>query len=241
MNVHDPDDRAQNSSAQDIGKADAREADVTERPLGETPSAHEEAPAQHALADATCSRQEGQDAAGPHGAEEAPASSPARPKHRRRLAAAAATCGAFALVLLAAGIFLANDWLDPAAREGRYEGWDEQAVRDDLDRQVKEGMMAVSISSSIAFDDGRAEGEARIENVPGNRVDQKIVITLDDTGEVLYESKALEPGTHVQRIRLSRDLDPGSYAATAVFTGYDRETHAQRGSAGVQVMLHVLN
>ena len=163
-------------------------------------------------------------------------------KRRRWPWIAAGLCLLTALALAAAAFLLGNtdDWLEPAAEQGRYEGWDEQAVRDDLDRQVEEGMMAVSISSSIAFDDGQAEGEARIENVPGNRVDQKVVITLDDTGEVLYASKALEPGTHVQRIRLSRDLDPGTYAATAVFTGYDRETHAQRGSAGVQVTLHVL-
>lgn len=164
-------------------------------------------------------------------------------RRRKALLATLAVLALIAAVLLLIRAFVpgADGWLDPAAEQGRYEGWDEQAVRDDLSRQVEEGMMAVSVSSSIVFEDGTSEGEARIENVPGNRVDQKVVLTLDDTGEALYESGALAPGTHVQRIRLSRDLEPGDYAATAVFTGYDRETHEKRGSAGVQVMLHVLN
>lgn len=176
------------------------------------------------------------------------ASAPARkgsPAVRRRkaLLATLAVLALIAAVLLLIRAFVpgADGWLDPAAEQGRYEGWDEQAVRDDLSRQVEEGMMAVSVSSSIVFEDGTSEGEARIENVPGNRVDQKVVLTLDDTGEVLYESGALAPGTHVQRIRLERDLESGDYAATVVFTGYDRETHEKRGSAGVQVTLHVLN
>lgn len=173
-----------------------------------------------------------------------PAQTPGAPARRRKvLLATLAVLALIAAVLLLVRAFVpgADGWLDPAAEQGRYEGWDEQAVRDDLSRQVEEGMMAVSVSSSIVFEDGQAEGEARIENVPGNRVDQKVSLTLDDTGETLYESGALAPGTHVQRIRLSRDLEPGDYAATMVFTGYDRETHEKRGSAGVQVTLRVLN
>ena len=83
------------------------------------------------------------------------------------------------------------------------------------------------------------EGEARIENIAANPMDQKVVITLKDSGETVYESAAIAPDQHIQTIKLTKDLDPGQYAAVATFTGYDRETHKQTGQAAAEIVLNV--
>ena len=67
-------------------------------------------------------------------------------------------------------------------------------------------------------------------------MDQKVVITLKDSGETVYESAAIAPDQHIQTIKLTKDLDPGQYAVVATFTGYDRETHKQTGQARLNVL-----
>lgn len=143
--------------------------------------------------------------------------------------------------LIAVSFFLMRDsWYDFGAQKGTYEGKSQEEIIADLNRQVQEGMMNISIAATITFTDGNAEGEARIENIEGNYRDQKVKITLNDTDEVVYESGAIPPGSYIQRIKLSKDLDPGTYNATATFTGYDVETHEERGKAAAEIRLVVL-
>lgn len=135
---------------------------------------------------------------------------------------------------------LSDLWYDLTAETGSYDGRSEQEILDDLNRQVAEGMMNISIAATITFEDGSAEGEARIQNIEGNKRDQKVVITLDEGDEVIYESGAIPPGSHIQTIKLNRDLDAGSYDATATFVGYDLETHQETGKAAAQIKIVVL-
>ncbi|HIW77298.1 MAG TPA: flagellar protein FliS [Candidatus Gordonibacter avicola] len=132
-----------------------------------------------------------------------------------------------------------EDWFDPNASQGQFEGKSKEEIQAALNEEVKKGMMNISIAAVIKFPDGASEGEARIENIAANPVDQKVVIALKDSGEVVYESGALAPDQHIQNIKLTRDLDPGDYTAVATFTGYDRETHKQTGQAAAEFVIHV--
>lgn len=132
-----------------------------------------------------------------------------------------------------------EDWFDPNASQGQFEGKSKEEIQAALNEEVKKGMMNISIAAVIKFPDGASEGEARIENIAANPVDQKVVIALKDSGEVVYESGALAPDQHIQNIKLTRDLDPGDYTAVATFTGYDRETHKQTGQAAAEIVIHV--
>ncbi|ROT87910.1 hypothetical protein [Gordonibacter urolithinfaciens] len=104
---------------------------------------------------------------------------------------------------------------------------------------VEEGMFGISIASVIPFADGASEGTAYIENVPGNRYLMRVAIVLDGTGETVFESKALKPGTYLETVELASDLDPGNYAATATFTALDPESREEVGRAGAKVTLSV--
>ena len=128
---------------------------------------------------------------------------------------------------------------DPNAELGQYEGKSDEEVRAELDRIVEEGMFDISIASTARFADGTSEGALRIENVPGNRYLMRVSITRDDTGEEVYRSGLIEPGTHIQNTRLDVDLDAGVYGCTARFEACDPETEQPIGEAAAKMTIMV--
>ena len=136
-------------------------------------------------------------------------------------------------------LFGGDDIFDPNAKTGQAPYKTAEEIQAELDRTVEEGMFNISIASAIEFEDGTVPGTAFIENVPGNRYLMKVAVTLDDTGETVHESKAIKPDSYVENIELSKDLDAGSYAATATFTALDQDSHKAVGKAAAKVTLIV--
>jgi hypothetical protein len=134
-----------------------------------------------------------------------------------------------------------DDFFDPAAVTGILPGMSEEEIQAELDRVVEEGMMNISIASEISFADAASSGLANINNVEANHYDFSVAITLDDTGETVYESGGIQPGQYIQYIELSEQLEAGRYPATAVFTAYTQDTHQIVGSAGAQLSLQILS
>lgn len=128
---------------------------------------------------------------------------------------------------------------DPTAQNGQAPYKTEEEIQAELNREVEEGMFNISIASTIQFDDGASEGTAYIENVPGNRYLMKVSITDDATGELLYESGVLKPNQYIEKIVLAKDLDAGSYPATATFTAMDQTTYDEIGQAAAKVVINV--
>ena len=149
------------------------------------------------------------------------------------------------LALIGAGIWWfaqsqQNDFFDDNAILGQAPYKTPEEVQAELDRIVEEGMFNISIASIIEFADGTAPGTAYIENGPGNRYVMQVTITLDDTGETVYESKGLKPDSYIDTVQLSKDLEPGNYAATATFSALDPDSLEDIGKAAAKVTLSVL-
>ena len=90
---------------------------------------------------------------------------------------------------------------------------------------------------------GRYRGAAPIhlvENVPGNRYNMQVTVTDDDSGDVLYESGVLAPNQFIENIALAKDLDAGTYPATATFRALDPTTYDEVGQAAAKVTISVL-
>lgn len=166
---------------------------------------------------------------------------PAKGKRRGAVVAVALVALAVVVALAAFLILRQGDGFsfDPNAQQGQAPYKTAEEVQAELDRIVEEGMFNISISSVIKFADGTSEGIAYIENVPGNRYHMQVTITLDDTGQVVYESAAIAPDSYVEAITLSQDLDAGTYEATATFTAIDQDTHEEAGKAAAKVQLVV--
>ena len=151
------------------------------------------------------------------------------------------------IVVLAIAVWLAI-WLfacngsslfDPNARTGQAPYKTDAEIQAELDRVVEEGMLNISIASTIEFANGTAEGTAYIENVPGNRYNMQVNIVDDETGETLYQSGVLSPNQYIENITLTKDLEPNTYACTANFTALDPTTFDEVGEAAAKVSIVV--
>lgn len=179
-----------------------------------------------------------------------------RPKRRarrsphplRRRAVAAFLLGAAAL--LAGSLILAGVSADaPAAYDEASSalrtasGETEAAARERLDRTAQESALWISVAQSVRADAasrelyavgqvdeaGRAVSLPVLDNVEANALDMRYTIALEDTGETIYESDLIAPGQSIERPKLARVLEPGTYRAVATGQGFDPKTHEACG------------
>ena len=74
------------------------------------------------------------------------------------------------------------------------------------------GNYEATMNSTWNFPDGsEASTDAYVENSASNQNDVYFDLELSDTGEVIYESPVIPVGNHLDRIKLDKDLDAGTY------------------------------
>lgn len=130
---------------------------------------------------------------------------------------------------------------DTAAMEGRLEQMTDEEIQEELNRVVSEGMFNISIASSIVFDTPDSEGEARIENIAANHYHMQVDILLEDSGECVYSSDLIRPGYSIKNIQLEKKLEPGEYAAKAVFSAITQKEMQLFGQASAEIKIFVLD
>lgn len=165
------------------------------------------------------------------------------PKRTKRTVAVVLLIVAIAIAAwLAIWLFACNgsSLFDPNAQTGQAPYKTDAEIQAELDRVVEEGMLNISIASTIEFADGTSEGTAYIENVPGNRYNMQVTIVDDETGETLYQSGVLSPNQYIENITLTKDLEPNTYACTANFTALDPTTFDEVGEAAAKVSIVVV-
>lgn len=166
----------------------------------------------------------------------------ARP--RRRPAAAAVVAIA---ALLVAGLALAvglgllgpHDDMEPNVIAGPLPGKSDEQIAAELQQKLDESMIGFSIETEMAFEDGEAEGPISFENPAGNAKLLKLTITRDDTGEAVYRSGFVKPGTYVEKGRLEADLPAGTYPCTALVDAYAENDRRYLGAAAAGVTITV--
>lgn len=155
---------------------------------------------------------------------------------------------ALGLLLLAAGIGLwawqalqPGDGMEPNVVVGPMGDYSPEEIEAMLAQKVEEGMIAFSINTQVAMESPGAEAPLLFENPGNNAKLLKMELVRDDTGETLYESGFLAPGTYVGKDELDVELEPGSYACTATISAYREDTRAPLGQAAAEVVLTVLD
>lgn len=124
------------------------------------------------------------------------------------------------------------------ALQGSLTVMTEAEIQEALNNIVEEGMFRISIASNIiAIEDGPAQ--VRIENNLQNRYIMQVNICLDETNEVIYSTDLIDPGYYIQETKFDKHLDPGEYAATAIFTAFYPDTEEIVGTVGANVKIHV--
>lgn len=95
------------------------------------------------------------------------------------------------------------------------------------------------IGSKAIISSQSQQGTLNIKNPQTNTYPVNVVITDDQTGDVIYTSGAVEPGEEVSHIALEKPLTKGTHPATARFSLYDSKTKTKKGevAAGVSFIV----
>ena len=155
------------------------------------------------------------------------------------------------LMLLLAGLFA---WQRYAAQQndaallesgikakiGQLEDKSNDEIEATLDEIIEEGNLSININANPVFPIGYSAGTLMVENHPNNHYTMRVSITLDDTGEEIYNSGLMPVNTHIDEDVLSTPLDAGDYDATATFVAYDVDTDAEVGRAAAKIKISVL-
>lgn len=158
------------------------------------------------------------------------------PRKAARLAAIAFAVIAAAFIATAIGPpFLPADnrmssILSPASTDKT-----EEEIKDELGDAVAEGMMNVSMASTVTVDEDMNAHLSAV-NIPQNHLDQTITLIGED-GTELYASPILPPGTALDTAELAGPVPEGRSNATAVFTGYDPTTGQAAGTIALEITL----
>ena len=161
--------------------------------------------------------------------------------------AAAITLGAFTAVRLIRKPAQSKDdpktgiVYDDAAIEGGWDNLSPEEIAEKLNEKVAEGMINISMNTAPIFEDGSSEGNLMLVNESINNYPQKVQIVRNDTGEQIYQSKAIPVGSKIERAKLDVDLPAGTYECTAYFHNLDPESGAIIGTAGAIINITIKN
>ena len=170
---------------------------------------------------------------------------PKKPKSKRTRNIVIVVICVLVIAAVAFGIWWfrggSNGFFDSTAQEGQASYKTAEEIQAELDRVVAEGMLNISIASIINFENSSSPGLAYIENVPSNKYVLRVAITIDSTGETVYQSGGIRPNNTIESITLSQPLQKGTYPATATFTAYDPDSLDEVGQASARITINVLN
>ncbi len=130
---------------------------------------------------------------------------------------------------------------DSAAIEGGWDNLSPEEIAEKLNAKVAEGMINISMNTAPYFENGKAEGNVMIVNESINNYPQQVEFIRNDTGEQIYQSKAIPVGSKIERAALDVELPAGTYECTAMFHNLDPETGDIIGTAGAIINITIKN
>lgn len=105
----------------------------------------------------------------------------------------------------------------------------DKEIADFAQSAVDKSQFNMRILSEATIDQNTMTGILAIQNPPSNAQPVNVVVTVDETGEVVYNSGAIQPGEEIRTATLEKELEPGNYPATATFNVYDPDTKKKQG------------
>ena len=91
------------------------------------------------------------------------------------------------------------------------------------------------------FENGAAEGNIMIVNESINNYPQQVEFIRNDTGEQIFQSKAIPVGSKIERAALDVELPAGTYECTAMFHNLDPVSGEIIGTAGAIITITIKN
>ena len=130
---------------------------------------------------------------------------------------------------------------DSSAVEGGWDNLSPEEIAEKLNEKVAEGMINISMNTAPYFENGTAEGNVMIVNEAINNYPQQVEFIRNDTGEQIYQSKAIPVGSKIECAALDVELPAGSYECTAMFHNLDPVSGEIIGTAGAIINITIKN
>ena len=130
---------------------------------------------------------------------------------------------------------------DEGATEGDLEHASKEEIQEALNEKVAQSEINISMNPTPVFANGTSEGNLLIVNSEVNNYPQRITIVRSDTGEQIYQTKAIPVGSKIETDKLDVDLDAGTYDCMAYFENLDAETGDVLGKAGANITITIQN
>ena len=130
---------------------------------------------------------------------------------------------------------------DDAAIEGGWDNLSPEEIAERLNQKVEEGMINISMNTAPYFENGTAEGNVMIVNESINNYPQQVEFIRNDTGEQIFQSKAIPVGSKIERAALDVELPAGTYECTAMFHNLDPVSGEIIGTAGAIINITIKN
>ena len=130
---------------------------------------------------------------------------------------------------------------DSSAVEGGWDNLSPEEIAEKLNEKVAEGMINISMNTAPYFENGKAEGNVMIVNESINNYPQQVEFIRNDTGEQIYQSKAIPVGSKIERAALDVELPAGTYECTAMFHNLDPVSGEIIGTAGAIITITIKN
>ena len=130
---------------------------------------------------------------------------------------------------------------DSSAVEGGWDNLSPEEIAEKLNEKVAEGMINISMNTAPYFEDGKAEGNVMIVNESINNYPQQVEFIRNDSGEQIFQSKAIPVGSKIERAALDVELPAGTYECTAMFHNLDPVSGEIIGTAGAIINITIKN
>ena len=130
---------------------------------------------------------------------------------------------------------------DSSAVEGGWDNLSPEEIAEKLNEKVAEGMINISMNTAPYFENGASEGNIMIVNESINNYPQQVEFIRNDTGEQIYQSKAIPVGSKIERAALDVELPAGTYECTAMFHNLDPVSGETIGTAGAIINITIKN
>lgn len=109
------------------------------------------------------------------------------------------------------------------------------------EKEVDESKFTLSIYPEATFEDGKSTGAIYIKNDVKNAYPIAVQIVEDKSGDIIYESGAIEPGFEITEGELNKNLKKGNYKCTAEVAIYDPQTKKYKGQTAAEIEVEVKN
>lgn len=104
---------------------------------------------------------------------------------------------------------------------------------------VDDSQFTLNILPEASFPDGKSSGSIYIKNPATNAYPISVEVIDEDTGDIIYESGAIQPGEEITEGTLSKDLGKGEYTCTAQVSIYDAKTKELKGQTAAEMVVEV--